>query len=60
MMSILFEYGCPEDIDEFEKTIVGIAKTRSESEKSEFLFKDAKEIVKKHMERMIKEVIKEE
>ena len=60
LMGILFEYECPEGIDEFEKTIVGIVKTRSQSENLEFLFRDAKERVEKHMDRMIKEAIEEE
>lgn len=60
LMDILFEYGCPEGIDEFERTIVGIAKTRSQGEKLEFLFRDAKERVEEHMDRMIKEAIEEE
>ena len=60
LMDILFEYGCPEGIDEFEKTIAGIVKTRSQSEKLEFLFRDAKERVEEHMDRMIKEAIEEE
>ena len=48
VMEALFDVDCKEGLDEFEETIVGIAKSKNSKEKVDFLIKDAKKRVFTH------------
>ena len=59
VMEALFDVNCKEGLDEFEETIVGIAKSKNSKEKVDFLINDAKKRVFKHTGVNLEEITKD-